>query len=179
MSEHFIGYLIIGLSVLSVGGILIFSRWQWRRRWDVSSYGGHLVRFDYGARDSTNISRELHAVGPILDKAIAELIPEYVGNPWRVEVVPPGEIRTPTVPFGLLPDNSIVGGSIRSERWLPFTPKFWVAVVVDERTGFFVAHEVARHILAILKYGDRDPDHKRLDLAALESEVKKKLRERT
>jgi hypothetical protein len=152
--DHTIGYLTSGLILIAVVGMFAFTRWRWGRRWDVDRFGSVPVRFARGARHTERVGADLERLG----RLVRHLRREYPDNPeltdFGVEVVPPGGVRTATVPNGTFPDGSQVGVSVRKERWLPFSSWFWVAVVVDEsmeggriRSADFVAHEVCSHII--------------------------------
>lgn len=146
--EHLVGYIIIALSVTLTSVFTLLHWFAWKRCWDVSEYGGVLVRFAHGSVATPVLGHELVRA----NEAIRDIIKlHWPDNPelldYRVEVVPLGFVRTPTVPFGKLPDGTAVGGSIRTERFLPITKKHHVAVVVDQRTGAFIAHEVLAHIV--------------------------------
>lgn len=152
--EHLIGYVIVVLIVVVLAGMLVVTRWRWSRRWDVDRFGGVPVRFARGARHTEKLGADLEKLG----RLVRHLRLEYPDNPeltdFGVEVVPPGQVRTATVPRGTFPDGSQVGGSVRKERWLPLSRWFWVAVVVDEsiegggiRSSDFTVHEVCSHIV--------------------------------
>jgi hypothetical protein len=176
--EHLPGWIILGLSAASIIIFTVVRIVQWRRRWDVDEYNGIRVRYDHGAVSTPTIGAELDAATKNLHDTLNYFFParpELLD--YRIEIVTPGNIRTPTVPAGKLPDGSLVGGSIRTERCFPITRKHWVAVVVNERVGAFVIHEVARHITAFHVLGHPDAPHQDKTLAELESVAKRDLRE--
>lgn len=174
--EHLIGWIILGASFVLTTAFVIFRIVSFRKRWDVDRYGGTiLVRFAHGAKHTEALGRSLDSGLEVLLRAIRDRFPS---NPelldFRIEIVPPGKVSTPTVPSGRLPDGSLVGGSIRTERMFPITRKHHVAVVVDERTTAFITHEVTRHILPFRVLGNPDPFHQYADFAALETLVKER-----
>lgn len=169
--EHLIGYIIIALSVVLTTTFLIIRARQWKRRWDVNKFSGHLVRYDHGALHTPEIGRQVEIAHETLDRKLKDYKPGKSID-WRVEIVPPGKIMTPSVPRGVLRDGSLVGGSVRTERCFPWTKKHWVAVVVNERVGSFIIHEVTRHIAAMVFHGTLDATHAIAPLAALETETK-------
>ncbi len=175
MIEHWPFFMILGLSGLLTTAAVTYRIVQWRKRWDVDRYGGVLVRLDRGAVPSEDLSRELE----IGCSVVREVLRSQASSlKFRVEVVKPGEVRTPTIPRGVHPrTGETIGGSIRSERAFPITEKHWVAVVVDERTAGFVAHEVLRHVLAFHVHGHGDSSHRLTGLDDLEKKAKVKIQE--
>lgn len=153
--ENWIGFAIAGAIAALIPSVVAWMRVRWKRRWGVDRFAGVPVRFARGATFTHSLGKELTEGLEVIKEVIREGFPE---NPelldFMVEVVPPGEIRTPSVPAGVLPDGSRVGGSFRTERWMwPFR-RHWVAVVVNERTVQFVAHEVCSHMSAHRLSGD-------------------------
>lgn len=170
MIEHWPFFAILGLLVLLTIVAVTYRIFRWRRRWDVDRYGGVLVRFDRGAVPSEDLSRELEIGCSVVREVLKIQAPSLK---FRVEVVKPGEVRTRTIPRGVHPrTGETIGGSIRSERAFPITEKHWVAVVVDERTAGFVAHEVLRHVLAFHVHGHGDSTHGLTGLDELEKKAK-------
>jgi hypothetical protein len=148
MLEHLPGIITIVLSILLVIGLCVWRASAFKKRWDVDRYGGVLVRFDRGASHTNALGAELEEGFPKIRKVAQKRLPDHPELlEFMVEVVPPGQVRTPTVPTGKFSDGSEVGGSIRTERALPFTKKHWVLVVVNERTIGFCAHEYCSHVL--------------------------------
>ena len=157
--EHLIGYLIVGLSALFTTGFVVFRWVVWRRRWhlDIAYRGGVVVRTDSSVEDTIDLRHELRIANLEIRNTIQRHWPDKLHLlDYRVEVVVVGDVRTPTVPNGTLPGGSLVGGSVRTEQFLPFTKKYWVAVVVDERTSAFLIHEVLAHIVPLRLTGKGD-----------------------
>lgn len=180
MSPHWIG-AAIALASLLLTGLAAAYRWiLWARRWDVPRYSGILVRLE-GVEETRELVAELRAAGLAIRRAASRSLPAImpgVGPGFRVEVVREGDVRTPTVPRGVLPDGSSAGGSIRGERAFPWSREHWVAVVVEDRAGSFLIHEVIRHIFAIQLGRGVDFLHRDAQLAAVEAEAKEDFRER-
>ena len=180
IQEHMVGFIILAANILLTTAFIIYRIVWWKKRWAPPLFGGHYVRFAKGVVPTPNMERELTEVVDLLDQIWSKhsKFQVYEPVPYRIEVVKPGQVRTPSVPNGVLGDGSKVGGSIRTERMFPITTKHHVAVVVDERTGPFVAHEVARHIFSVVAYGEADAQHKRVVLADVEADVKANLKVR-
>ncbi len=183
MGENTIGWLIIILSVISVGVVAAIAGLRWGWRWDVESYDGHRLRFDHGAVSTPAIRAEVKAAVEAFRLAVSAspyrlIVGRYLElNEWWIEVVPVGKVKTPSVPFGRLPGGGLVGGSIRRERLMWPVPGRWVAVVVQERTGAFILHEATRHIAAMVLYRNPDAPHERKNLEELETDAKRRYAE--
>jgi hypothetical protein len=134
--------------VLASVVLLVRKQILFNRRWDVDKYGGILVRFDRGAAHTDQLGALLDRGIRRIVKVAARRLSDHRGLlEFRVEVVPPGEIRTPTAPNGRLLDGSEVGGSVRVEKCFPWSREIWVAVVTSIRSDEFIAHEYCAHIL--------------------------------
>ncbi len=183
MGEHTIGWIVLIISLASVASAVVIAglRWQWR--WDVREHDGHRLRFDRGAVDTSSIRTEVAAAAEAFRQAVSASPHRLISGrfrglaDWWIEVVPPGKVRTPTVPFGRLRNGELVGGSIRTERMIWPVPPQWVVVVVNERTGAFILHEACRHIAAAVLYGSPDAAHERTNLEELERDAKKRYEE--
>lgn len=184
MQDHWIGFLIVGLIVVIVPTIFGLTTWLAKRRWrgdDVQQLGGVLVRFARGqlppgpAPAGQALFADVQKANTIITAFLQELFPNRPELwQYRVEVVPPGEVRTSTVPGGKLPDGSSVGGSVRREGVWPFQ-RWYVAVVINERTGKFIAHEVLRHILPMRMHGTWDFAHELEGFAEMEAKAKARI----
>ena len=64
---------------------------------------------------------------------------------------------------------------IRVERFMGIGPKHHVAVVVTDRAGAFIVHEVARHILPLRLEGTADARHELEAYAEIERAIKSRL----
>lgn len=155
-----IAFLILVVLVAIAGVTVPYI--QWRRSW-TDEHGGHRIRYLKGVDlRSPEIARLKVAINAI-DRKFPGL------RPWHVEVCPRGGIKTPTVPEGILPDGSKVGGSVRKEWGV------WVAVIVCERTGLFLVHEVVWHIQSHKTYGNGDPLHQKRALQELTENLQREL----
>ncbi len=185
LSEHAVGIGIVVASVLLTGAAVAWRAVEYRRRWSGRRVGGKDVRVGEGVVLSSALVRDLaEAIDAIREtywttfhrwgrngEAVTDLLD------FSVEVVRPGNVRTPTVPAGRLRDGAVVGGSIRVERALPWTAPRYVAVVTDERAGAFLIHEVVRHLTPLHRGQSADPLHV-LDLYAdLEAQAKRRYAE--
>ena len=88
---------------------------------------------------------------------------------FAVETTLPGGQHSPSTPDGRTADGKLVGGTVRSERALPWTRPIWVCVLANERAWTFLLHELSRHVLSEQLYGEPDPAHVRAELADVEA----------
>lgn len=157
--EHLVGYLIAAAGTLAIVFWPGFIIYKWRQRWGVEPLAGVLVRTTGILQtevDWEDLKLAIEAARWTLDD---EFMEKSESIEWRVEVCPEGGIVTPTIPNGKMPDGSGVGGSVRSERCLPWTTKHLVVVVTANRPGDYLLHEVIRHVASQALYGSIDRRH--------------------
>ena len=202
MPEHIVGYIIIGLSIFVLGsGILL--RWLWWGQWlNARAWGGRRVK--WVEPWSAGLAGQLTVANQLIDRAIDNNDPMRIAvkrenlpdgdvtaaalKDFWVEVVPIGEIDTPSVPRGTTikasaAGGTLAGGSIKTVRFLPFTRKVTVAQVIASNSGGFLIHEWAMHILPVQlgRGGDSHNSHGKTrlgfeDYARLESDMKAEYR---
>lgn len=144
--SHLIGFVIIGLSILSVVGFFILELLRYRRDLPDDVVEGIPVLYLEGAED------QWEGLGDVIIAMRNVLEREYPGkkmleNLW-IEVVPQGGlVKGFTVPTGRLPSGKGLNGTLDRKIFYAFK-KVWIAVVRQlnggaARSALF--HEVAEH----------------------------------
>ncbi len=155
-------YILLSAVLLVAVGAPLLLYLKWRRSWDFT-HQGHRIRLKGGVVPGPDVLPQVVRAIELIDNRFPGL------KPWHIEITKRGEIRTPTVRRGVLKDGTEVGGSVRKE-W-----GRWVAVVVVERTGQFIIHEVAWHIQSLKTRGHPDALHRSEFLRDATEELQKKM----
>lgn len=166
-----IGIIILALNVLIVVGYCVYAVMKWKESRPTLHIDGVGIRFLPGA-DSTwqgmectvkNIRGQVTSVygkeftDPFMQRLIIEIVPHD---------------GTRVCPTTVVSESTGVIGSITSERMLPWSKIYHVAVIL-QRKGMLItsrsaiAHEIIEHILPIYRGEGANADHGRKDLLEL------------
>jgi len=158
-----IGCVIASLTAIATVGGILFVVLGARSRWDVATVGGILVRFALNVEHTPALLRGIATANRAVLAVLSARFPrEPRLQDYRVIVRPTGSMGR-------------IGGTVKIERMLPVTPAIYVAIVHAEHAPYFIAHEVARHILPMRQGKGTDPAHSLAEYAAIETEIKARI----
>lgn len=163
------------VGVLSIAAVLLRA-YLWHRHWGLELGG---VPVHYACMRTPELDHELRAANEVITEFLESRFSKPLDLPIRyaVEVLTSGASDMPP-PGAKVSDHHPLGGTQRSARMFPWTPKYAIAVIVNRRASAHLAHEVLRHVTSIEIYGSLDLEHRNAPLEAAENQVKSLIRMR-